>query len=79
MLVRPQLSRTGVILNASVLTPDQLVHKCVLCPACMDKEFAMWPEGWDAHAAHKCKGVDEGSPEQRKAEYKRSLGHLFRP
>jgi hypothetical protein len=44
----------------------------------MEKEFAMWPEGWDAHAAYTCKGMDVGSPDQRKAEYKRSLGHLFR-
>jgi hypothetical protein len=76
--MRPQLSSMGTILNAAVLTPAQVIHKRVLCPACMEKEFVMWPEGWDAHAAHKCKGLDAESPEGRKAEYKRSLGHLFR-
>jgi len=44
----------------------------------MEKEFVMWPEGWDAHAAHKCKGLEDGSPEARKAEFKRVLGRLFR-
>jgi hypothetical protein len=44
----------------------------------MEKEFVRWPEGWDAHAAHKCKGLDGGSPESRKAEFKQRLGHLFR-
>jgi hypothetical protein len=76
--MKPQLSSNGTILNAAVLTPADLTHKRVLCPACMDKEFAMWPDGWDAHAAHKCKGVDEGTPEARKAEFKRKLSHLFR-
>jgi len=72
------MSRTGTILNAAVLTPSDLAHKRVLCPACMDKEFVMWPEGWDAHAAYKCKGLADGPPDARKAEFKRVLGHLFR-
>ena len=76
--MKPQLSRNGTILNAAVLQAGDLAHKRVLCPACMEKEFAMWPEGWDAHAAHKCKGLNEGSPESRKAEFKRVLGQLFR-
>ena len=76
--MKPQLSRTGTILNAAVLGPSNLAHKRVLCPACMEKEFAMWPEGWDAHAAHKCKGLEDGTPEARKAEFKQKLGHLFR-
>ena len=41
--MKPQLSRTGTILNAAVLSPSDLVHKRVLCPACMEKEFAMRP------------------------------------
>jgi len=76
--MKPQLSTNGTILNAAVLAPADLAHKRVLCPACMEKEFAMWPEGWDAHAAHKCKGLDDGTAEARKAEFKRKLGHLFR-
>jgi hypothetical protein len=76
--MKPQLSRTGVILNAAVLGPSDLAHKRVLCPACKEKEFAMWPEGWDAHAAHKCKGLEDGTREARKAEFKAKLGHLFR-
>jgi hypothetical protein len=77
-LMKPQLSKTGTILNAAVLSAADLVHKRVLCPACMEKEFARWPEGWDAHAAHRCKGLDGGSTESRKAEFKQKLGHLFR-
>jgi hypothetical protein len=44
----------------------------------MLKVFERWPEGWDAHAAHRCEGVDLGTPEERKAEFRRVLGHLFR-
>jgi hypothetical protein len=76
--MRPQHSSGGTILNAAVLVAADVVHKRVLCPACMDKEFERWPEGWDAHAAHRCKGLQEGTPQARKAEFKRVLGHLFR-
>jgi hypothetical protein len=76
--MKAQLSSDGTILNAAVLTADDVAHKRVLCPACMEKEFEMWPEGWDAHAAHRCKGLDTGTPQTRKAEFKRVLGHLFR-
>lgn len=54
--MKPQLSSGRTILNAAVLTADDVVHKRVLCPACMEHEFKMWPEGWDAHAVHRCKG-----------------------
>jgi hypothetical protein len=76
--MKPQLSSTGTILNAAVLSAVDVAHKRVLCPACMEKEFEMWPEGWDAHAAHRCKGVEGATPQERKAEYKRVLNHLFR-
>ncbi len=76
--MRPQLSANGTILNAAVLTASDVAHKRVLCPGCMEKEFEMWPEGWDAHAAYRCKGVDGNSPQARKAEFKQILGHLFR-
>ena len=76
--MKPQLSSGGTILNAAVLTAAHVVHKRLLCPACMEKEFERWPGGWDAHAAHGCKGVDGATPEERKAEFKRVLGHLFR-
>jgi hypothetical protein len=76
--MKPQLSSDGTILNAAVLTAADVAHKRVLCPVCMEKVFAMWPEGWDAHAAHRCGGVEPGLPEVRKAAYRRALGHLFR-
>ncbi len=76
--MKPQLSADGTILNGAVLTAADVAHKRVLCPACMEKEFEMWPEGWDAHAAHRCKGMEGGTSEARKAEFKRVLGHLFR-
>ena len=28
-----------------------------LCPGCGQKEFKRWPWGWDAHAAHACRGL----------------------
>jgi hypothetical protein len=46
--MKPQLSSGGTILNAAVLTAADVVHKRVLCPACMEKEFERWPGGWDA-------------------------------
>jgi hypothetical protein len=76
--MKPQLSSNGTILNGAVLTAADVAHNRVLCPACMEKEFEMWPEGWDAHAAHWCKGVEGGTPQERRAEYKRVLNHLFR-
>ncbi len=76
--MKPQLSSNGTIFNAAVLAAGDVVHKRVLCPACMEKEFEMRPEGWDAHAAHRCKRMENGTPQSRKAEFKRVLSHLFR-
>ena len=76
--MKAQFSSSGVILNAAVLGAGDVAHKRVLCPACMEMEFEMWPEGWDAHAAHKCKGLEAGTPLSRKTEFKRVLNHLFR-
>ena len=41
------------------------------CPACLQHEFKRWPFGWDAHAAHRCTGLTEVDPEERKKEFKR--------
>ena len=71
-------SPDGVILNASDLTADDLVQQRVLCPACGDMTFAMWPEGWDSHAAHRCAGIQGATPEARKAAFKHRYDHLFR-
>jgi hypothetical protein len=67
----------GVIVNAAVLTAADVVHQPVLCPAC-GQLLKKWPEGWDAHAAHKCKGLSCKTAKNRKAEFKRALNHLFR-
>ena len=76
--MKPQVSPDGTILNAAVLTAQDVAHKRVMCPICMDMVFEMWPEGWDAHAAHRCKGLEGDTPEVRKPEFKKALGHLFR-
>ena len=68
----------GVITNAFALTIEQVVHERVICPACEQKVFEMWPEGWDAHAVHRCSGLRCTLPEERKAEFKSRFGHLFR-
>jgi hypothetical protein len=68
----------GTILNAAVLTASDVARQRVLCPVCMTKVFVRWPEGWDAHAAHSCHALSDGSPQQRKAEFKHGLAHLFR-
>ncbi|MDW5286708.1 DUF429 domain-containing protein [Alteromonas macleodii] len=41
------------------------------CPACHQHEFKRWPFGWDAHAAHRCTGLTEVDPVERKKEFKR--------
>lgn len=41
------------------------------CPGCYKHLFKRWPFGWDAHAAHRCTGLTEVDPEERKKEYKR--------
>lgn len=76
--MRVQRGSDGTILNAAVLSATEVAHERVLCPACMYQVFERWPEGWDAHAAHRCEGVNLGTPEERKAEFRRVLGHLFR-
>ena len=48
-----------------------------VCPACGEKEFRRWPFGWDAHAAHRCKGLREGTPDARKTEFRMRFQHLF--
>ena len=68
----------GVIINANELIVDEVVGDRVLCPACQNKVFQVWPEGWDAHAAHRCLGVSGSTHEERKAEFKRQWSRLFR-
>ncbi|MGQ0703902.1 MAG: DUF433 domain-containing protein [Gemmatimonadales bacterium] len=74
----PRHDPAGVILNAEELSVDQVVGKRVRCPACRMLAFRSWPEGWDAHAATRCRGIPGSSAEARKAEFKRRYGHLFR-
>lgn len=73
-----QRSSNGAILNPLELSVDEIVHQRVVCPACEEKIFEMWPEGWDAHAASRCTGVAGSSPELRKEDFKRRFKHLFR-
>jgi uncharacterized protein (DUF433 family) len=74
----PRLDAAGVIVNADELTVGQVVGKRVRCPACRMLVFRSWPEGWDAHAAMRCRGIPGSGPEARKAEFKRRYGQLFR-
>ena len=74
----PSVNAAGVIQNAEELTVGQVVGKRVRCPACRTLVFSAWPEGWDAHAASRCRGLPAIGPEARKAEFKRRYGQLFR-
>jgi len=47
------------------------------CPACGQHQFKRWPFGWDAHAAHRCKGLSTEGFDARKSEFKSRFGHLF--
>ena len=79
-MTKPIKNERGYIVNAAVLGVDDVVGRKVVCPICMGPPpppFEMWPEGWDSHA-HICKGLSGDTPEERKAEYKRVLRHLFR-
>jgi len=74
----PRLDPSGVIVNAEELSVGQVVGKRVRCPACRMLVFRSWPEGWDGHAALRCRGIQGGGPESRKSEFKRRYGQLFR-
>ena len=67
-----------VIKDANDRSVDDVVGKQVLCPACRDFVFKKWSDGWDAHAAYRCKGVAGATPEERKATFKNLYQHLFR-
>jgi len=74
----PRTDDKGVINNAADLSADQVVGRKVLCPACRKLVFRSWPEGWDAHAEHRCAGITAVDPTRRKNEFKKRYGHLFR-
>jgi uncharacterized protein (DUF433 family) len=74
----PRTDPAGVIVNAEELSVGQVVGKRVRCPACRMLVFRSWPEGWDGHAALRCRGIQVSGPEARKLEFKRRFGQLFR-
>ena len=74
----PVERKAGTVVNARELAVDELVGERVLCPACDDKVFKVWPEGWDAHSAFKCPGARGNTPDERKADFKRRFHYLFR-
>ncbi|MEZ4455061.1 MAG: DUF433 domain-containing protein [Gemmatimonadales bacterium] len=74
----PRTDKRGVILNPEELTAALVVGRTVRCPACRDLVFESWPEGWNAHAARRCRGLRSTGPAGRQAEFKRRFEHLFR-
>lgn len=74
----PRVDGAGVIVNAEELSVGQVVGKRVRCPACRMLVFQSWPEGWDGHAASRCRGIQASGAEARKAEFKGRYGQLFR-
>lgn len=74
----PRIDREGVITNAAELGAYQVVRRKVLCPACREMVFQVWPEGWDSHAEHRCAGITATDAASRKAEFKRRYEHLFK-
>lgn len=74
----PRLDAAGAIVNAEELSVGQVVGKRVRCPACRMLVFQSWPEGWDAHAATRCRGIQGATPGARKSEFKRRYAQLFR-
>ena len=74
----PRFDQDGAITNALELGAAQVVGRRVLCPGCRTLVFRSWPEGWDGHAARRCRGLKAREPEARKVEFKRRFEHLFR-
>ena len=74
----PRLDQKGAIINAEELTAPQVIGRRVLCPGCRALVFRSWPEGWDGHAAHRCRGLAGADPKARKLEFKRRFQTLFR-
>ncbi len=74
----PRIDPGGAIVNAEELVASVVVGRQVRCPACRTLVFKSWPEGWDAHAARRCRGLLGKEERTRKAEFKRRYQHLFR-
>lgn len=74
----PRINANGAVTNALELSAGQVVGRRVLCPACRTLVFRSWPEGWDSHAAQRCRGLRGKDAPARKAEFKRRFEHLFR-
>ena len=74
----PRLDPGGVIINPEELVAKQVVGRRVRCPACRALTFKSWPEGWDGHAAKRCRGLKGRDEASRKAEFKRRYEPLFR-
>lgn len=74
----PRLDGGGTITNAEELSAGQVVGKKVRCPGCRALVFQSWPEGWDGHAATRCRGVQGATQAARKAEFKRKFAQLFK-
>jgi len=68
----------GAIVNARDLKASDVAGKRVLCPACEEFTFQMWPGGWDGHSGWKCTGIAGSDPEERKSEFRERFGYLFR-
>ena len=77
--MKPVRDSDGAILNAAVLRDSHVIHERVQCPGCGKKIFERWPDGWDAHAAHRCLGLESTTEAERKIEYKTVFRSLFRP
>lgn len=73
----PRLNAAGVIVNPEELSARQVVGRRVRCPACRALVFRSWPEGWDSHAAQRCRGLRSKEPAARKLEFKRRFEGLF--
>lgn len=73
----PRFDESGAITNAEELAARQVIGQRVRCPACRSLTFRSWPDGWDSHAATRCRGLVGDDPTARKAEFKRRFGQLF--
>lgn len=66
----PKQPRVDRERHAMSYRPGPSGGAATLCPACHEHMFARWPWGWDAHAAHKCSGVEGETPELRKQNFR---------
>ena len=71
----PSATKAGTL--SSNAGPGEESTQSRVCPACGEHQFKKWPLGWDSHAAHKCRGLEQNDPADRKREFRSRFAKSF--